>query len=89
MTAKAGKMITTEEVELLEGNIADVQDSYKYLGIPQANGNHEEASMKSATGKYPHRRRQVLRSHLNGHNKIQEIKTYALPVVRYPVGIIT
>ena len=37
-------MITTEGVELSEGNIADVQYSYKYFGILQANGNHEEAA---------------------------------------------
>lgn len=30
-------------------NIADVQNSYKYLGIPQVTGNHEKASRKSAT----------------------------------------
>ena len=35
-----------------EGNIVDVQDSYSYLGIPQANGNHEETAWRSATAKY-------------------------------------
>ena len=45
-------MISSEGVELPEGNIADVQDSYKYLGIPLSNGNHEEAARKSATAKY-------------------------------------
>lgn len=45
-------MVRTERVELLEGNIADVLDSNKYLGIPQANGNHEEAASKSATANY-------------------------------------
>ncbi len=43
MVSKRGKMIRTEGVDLPEGNIGDIQDSYKYLGIPQANGNHEEA----------------------------------------------
>ncbi|KAL3988692.1 Arf-GAP with Rho-GAP domain, ANK repeat and PH domain-containing protein 1 [Sarotherodon galilaeus] len=32
---KRGKVIRTEGIELPEGNIADVEDSYKYLGIPQ------------------------------------------------------
>ncbi|CAK6965214.1 hypothetical protein%2C partial [Scomber scombrus] len=55
MVSKRGKMIRTERVELPEGSIEDLQDSYKYLGILQANGNHEEAARKSATAKYLHR----------------------------------
>ena len=81
-------MIRTEGVELPEGSIADVQDSYKYLGIPQANGNLEEAARKSATAKYLHRVRQVLKSWLNGKKEEQDTDTYALPVIRYPPGII-
>ncbi len=69
-----------------KGSIADVQDSYKYLGIPQANGNHEEAARKSATAKYLHRVRQVLKSCLNGRDKINN---HALPVIRYPTGSIS
>ncbi|TWW71637.1 hypothetical protein D4764_16G0001340 [Takifugu flavidus] len=45
--------------------ITDVQNNYKYLGIPQANGNHEEAARRSATVKYLQRLRQVLKK-LNG-----------------------
>ncbi|TDH12783.1 hypothetical protein EPR50_G00051580 [Perca flavescens] len=82
-------MVTTEGVELPGGNIADVQDSYKYLGIPQANGNHEEAASQSATDKYLPRVRQVLKSQLNGKNKVRAINKFALPVIRYPAGIIT
>lgn len=35
--SKRGKMIMTKGVDLPEDNIANVQDSYKYIGIPQAN----------------------------------------------------
>ncbi|KAF7649611.1 hypothetical protein LDENG_00138900, partial [Lucifuga dentata] len=61
------------------------QDRYKYLGIPQANGNHEEAA-RSATAKYLQQVRQVLRSQLNGRNKIQAINTYAASH-QIPAGI--
>ncbi|TWW77705.1 hypothetical protein D4764_12G0010950 [Takifugu flavidus] len=88
MISRRGKVIATNGVELPEGNITGVQDSYKYLGIPQANGNHEEAARRSATAKYLQRLRQVLKSQLNGKHKIQAINTYALPVIRYPAGII-
>ena len=37
--SKRDKMVTTVETELKQGNIADVQNTYKYLQIPQANGN--------------------------------------------------
>ncbi len=89
MVSKKEKMIRTEEAELPDGSIADVHDSYKYLGITQANGNHEEAARKSATAKYLHRVRQILKSQLNGRNKVQGINTYALPVIRCPAGIIS
>ena len=52
MISKRGKMITTEGTELQDRNIADVQERYNYLGIPQANGTHEEDTRKSATAIY-------------------------------------
>ena len=68
-------MIATEGVELLEFNIANVQDSHQYLVIPRANENHEEALRKSALANYLGRVRKVLRSQLNGQNKISAINT--------------
>uniref|UniRef100_A0A3B3HW39 Reverse transcriptase domain-containing protein n=1 Tax=Oryzias latipes TaxID=8090 RepID=A0A3B3HW39_ORYLA len=88
MVTKRGKVVHTEAVSLPEGTIADIEDSYKYLGIPQANGNLEQATRKAATAKYLQRVRQVLRSQLNGKNKTRAINSYALPVIRYPAGII-
>ena len=84
MISNRGKIIKIEWVELLEGNIADVQDSKKYLRIWQANGNNEETTRKSATAIYLCRVRQ-----LNGQNKIEASNTYAQPVIRYPAGIMT
>ena len=55
-------MIRTERVEQMEGNLVNVQDSYRYLGIPQANGNHEETAQRSAKAEYQQRVRQVLKS---------------------------
>ncbi|KAF7656211.1 hypothetical protein LDENG_00045200 [Lucifuga dentata] len=81
MVTKRGKVVRTEGVELPEGRITDIQDSYKYLGIPQANGSHDEDARRSATAKYLQRVRQVLRSQLSGRNKIQVINMYALPVI--------
>lgn len=52
MVMKTGKVVRTEGIELPEDNIPDAEDSYKYLGIPQANGRHEEAGRKAATTEY-------------------------------------
>lgn len=41
-----------EEVKQPEGNITDVQDSYKYLEILQANSTHDVATRKLVTTKY-------------------------------------
>ena len=62
MVSRRRQIIRTEGVELPEGNIADAQDSYEYLGISQADGNHEEALRRSATAKYLQKVRQVLKS---------------------------
>ncbi len=66
---------------LPEGNLGDAEDINKYLGIPQANENHEETAMKAATVKYLQRERQVLRGRLNGKNKVRAIKPYAGPQI--------
>ncbi|XP_051930603.1 uncharacterized protein LOC127606352 [Hippocampus zosterae] len=85
---KRGKVVHTKGVSLPEGTIADIENSYKYLGIPQANGNLELATRKAAMAKYLLQVRQVLRSQLNGKNKTRAINSYALPVIIYPAGII-
>lgn len=38
--------------EYPEGTIADIEDSYKYLGIPQTNGTLELVTRKAAMAKY-------------------------------------
>ena len=65
-------MITTEGIELLEGNVADVQDSYKYN---HGKWHHEEAPWRSATAKYLQRVKQVPKCQLNGKHKVQAINT--------------
>lgn len=49
MVTKRGKVFKIEGIALPEGNIADTEDNYKYLGILQANGNHKEAARKAVS----------------------------------------
>lgn len=66
-------MIRTEGAKL-----PDILDSYKYVWIPQSYGRHHEKARKTATSKYLHRVRQVLKCQVNGKNKLQAINTYTL-----------
>ena len=59
MIARRRKMIKTDGLELPAGHIADIQTSYKYLGIPQSHGNHDEEARKTATSKYHQRVRKA------------------------------
>ena len=70
MASKRDKMTTTKGIELPEGNIADVQDCYKYLGVPQTNSKQDEAARKSVTTKNLQRERVVKRSQVNGKDKV-------------------
>ena len=81
--------IKTDGSELPADHFADIQTSYKYLGIPQSHGNHDDEARKTATSKYHQRVRQVLKSQANGKSKIKAIKTYALSVIRYPASIVS
>ena len=89
LVVKRGKTVKTQGVDLPNGHIEDVQDSYKYLGIAQSYGTHDEEARKAATSKYLKRVRQVLKSQLNGRNKIRAINSYAIPVIRYPAAVVT
>lgn len=44
MVTRTKTLVRTEGIALSSGNTADIEDSYKYLGIPEANGNHEETA---------------------------------------------
>lgn len=46
------RIVRTEGVNLPDGNIAHIKDSYKYLWILQRNGNLEEVARMSHTVKY-------------------------------------
>lgn len=51
--AKAAKVIQIEDIDI------DLQGSYKYLRIPQANTNYDKDAARSATAKYLQKVRQL------------------------------
>lgn len=55
MVVKRGKVVKIDEMLLPAGHTADIQISYKYLGILQSHGNYNENLSKIATSKYHQR----------------------------------
>ena len=87
---KRGKVVVTQGLLLDIGKIRDVEveKGYKYLGILQGMENLQKQVKANTVKTYTKRIRQVMKTKLNGQNKIQAINTYAMPVVSYTAGII-
>jgi hypothetical protein len=84
-----GRITATQGVDLPNGHIKDVSESYKYLGILQSYGNHDKEVSNRVTSEYRKRVRQVLRSQLSGKNQVTAINTFAVPLIRYTAAMIT
>ena len=76
-----GKVKSTSRISLPEGQIDDINKSYKYLGILQLFGNNDEEVSCKATSEYRNRVRQVRRSKLSSKNKVTAINTFAVLVI--------
>jgi hypothetical protein len=66
----------------------DQHEAYKYLGIDEGDGIHQEKMKAKIKSEYIRRTRLVLRSELNSQNQIQAINSLAVPVVSYSFGVI-
>jgi len=83
-----GNTIRTQGIDLPEGHIDDVTESYKYLGILQSHGNHDEEVRSNAVSEYRKRVRQILKSRLSARNQVTAINTFAVPVIRYTAATV-
>ena len=79
-----GKVKSTSGINLPEGQIDDIDESYKYLGILQSFGNNDKKVHCIATSGYKKPVRQVLRSKFSSKNKVTAINSFAVPVIRSP-----
>jgi len=66
----------------------NVSDGYKYLGILQDLLISHQIVKDNVISEYRSRLRSVLSSHLNGHNKIIAINSYAIQVLRYTLLVL-
>ena len=84
-----GKIVRHQGIELPNGETMKVeQEGYTYLGIVELD-KIKESEMKEKTIKeYKRRLRLILKSKLNGKNKITAINTWAVAIFRYGAGVI-
>ena len=77
-------------MNLLHNNIKglNLDETYKYLGILQADDIKHIQVKKKTLSEYNKRVRNILKSKLNGGNIIKAINRWAVPVIRYTAGII-
>ena len=61
---------------------------YKYLGVDESDGIRHSKMKEKTRKEYRRRVRLILRTELNGRNKIEAVNSLAVPVVQHSFGII-
>ena len=87
---KRGKIVRNQGIELPNGEtMKEVeQEGYKYLGIVELDKMKENGMKEKTIKEYKRRLRLILKSKLNGKNKITAVNTWAVATFRYGAGII-
>ena len=85
-----GKINRTDGIRLLDGqHMKDIDETgYTYLGILETDKIKEKEMKEKFSREYLRRLRLILRSKLNGRNKIMAVNTWAVSVMRYGAGIL-
>ena len=87
---KRCQLVSTGNIEISDDTaIQDLnqEEVYKYLGVDESDG-IQHSKMKEKIRKEYRRVRLILRTELNGRNKMEAINSLAVPVVQYSFGII-
>ena len=90
LTMKRGKIVKSEGIKLPNGEVMKQigQERYTYLGIIKLDKIKETEMKEKITKEYKRRQRLILKSKLNGRNKVTVINTWAVAIFRYGAGII-
>ena len=88
---RKGKVVQCEGVKLPNGEtIRSIEaDGYKYLGILESDRIMEKEMKEVFRNEYLRRLRCILKSKLNGKNKIKGINSWAVSLLRYGGGLIS
>ena len=87
---KRGKLVESEDINLGNGESIKAIDleGYKYLGILEADKIKENEMKEMFSKEYQRRTKLVMRSKLNGRNKIMAVNIWAVSLMRYGAGIL-
>ncbi len=88
---KRGKLEASRGCKLTNGTIMrglSDEETYKYLGIIEAEDIKHEDMKESVRKQYFDRTRKILKSKLNAGNTVKAMNTWAVSLVRYSAGII-
>ena len=90
LVLKREKVVSSEGVEMPERErIKEVlKNGYKYLGILEYNKIKESKMKENFRREYLRRTKLIMKSRLNGRNKIIAINTWAVSLMRYGAGIV-
>ncbi|CAB4035993.1 Hypothetical predicted protein [Paramuricea clavata] len=90
LVMKRGKIVECNGIQLPdEKTIKSVEeDGYKYLGILELDKIMEGEMKRKFVKEYGRRLRLVLKSKLNGRNKIMAMNTWAVALLRYGAGVL-
>ena len=87
---KRGKIVKSEGINLPDGEgMKQVgQKGYTYLDIIELDKIKETEIKEKITKEYKRRQRLILKSKLNGRNKVMVINTWAVAIFRYWTGTV-
>ncbi|CAB4021725.1 Hypothetical predicted protein [Paramuricea clavata] len=90
LVMKRGKIVECNGIQLPdEETIKSVEeDGYKYLGILELDKIMEGEMKRKFVKEYGRRLKLVLKSKLNGRNKIMAMNTWAVALLRYGAGVL-
>ena len=92
LVMEKGKIVKSVDIELPDGKvIKSLQEgeSYKYLGILEADKFLEEKMKLNILKEYIRRLRKVLKSKLSGGNLVRGVNTWAVCLIRYSAAFVS
>ena len=92
LVMEKGKVVKSVGIELPDGKVIkslQEAESYKYLGILEADKFLEEKMKLNISKEYIRRLRKVLKSKLNGGNLVRGVNTWAVSLLRYSTAFVS
>ena len=92
LVMEKGKIVKSVGIELSDGKvIKSLQEgeSYKYLGLLEAEKFLEEKMKLNVLKEYIRRLRKVLKSKLNGGNLVHGVNTWAVSLLKYSAAFVS